>query len=560
MAPYLPVRRMLLCLFLGGSWLAVWSHTVLAQTSGQAFARQDSLRGTLAPDRACYDVIYYDLHLKIHLAERRINGYNAISFRAVEDFTTIRVDLFEDFKIDRIIYNNYPLGFRREGAAIVINFKQLVPKGKLGSFKIYYHGSPRVAPDAPWDGGFSWATDAKGRPWVGVSCQHLGASAWWPNKDHLTDEPDSMRIYCEVPEPLVCVANGNLVSTMAVSGGYRGYEWKVSYPINNYNVSLNIAHYAHLQDTYVAHDGAKLALDYYVLDYNAPKATEHFAQVKPILACFEKRFGKYPFWKDGYALVETPYWGMEHQSAIAYGNEYKNNPFGFDYIIVHESAHEYFGNSLSIGDHAELWLHEAFATYAEALYVECLTGSFAKSVEYLKTQRPKIGNQDPMLGVFGVNFARWRDSDNYYKGAWMLHTLRSVIQNDDLWLATLAQYAQQFKLSTVGTEQAIDFFSQKLAVNLRPFFYQYLKHAAPPRLVYQLVKQKKIFILRYKWETQEAGFAMPVKVSFSAKDKKTPDEEITIFPTQQWQEMSRSKIKAVTFATDLYYFEPHEVK
>jgi aminopeptidase N len=531
----------------------------VAAQPGEPFTRQDSLRGTLSASRACYDVAYYDLNLRIDPATQRLHGYNAIHFRAVDDFTSLQVDLAENFKIDRVIYNDYPLGFRREGNAVFINFQQTIRRGKEGVFKVYYQGAPRPAPNAPWDGGFSWARDARGRPWVGVSCQELGASAWWPNKDHLTDEPDSMRIYCEVPAPLVCVANGNLASVRPVGGGYQGYEWKVSYPINNYNVSVNLGHYAHLTDTYQAQDGSTLALDYYVLDYNADKAKAHFAQVKPMLACFEKLFGKYPFWRDGYALVETPYWGMEHQGAVAYGNNYQNNDFGFDFIIVHESAHEYFGNSLSMGDNAELWLHEAFATYAEALYVECATGSQAKAVEYLRAQRAKIGNQDPMLGAFGVNYARWRDSDNYYKGAWMLHTLRSVVGNDALWMSTLHEFAQKFRLSTVTTEQAIDFFGQKLALNLRPFFNQYLRHAQPPRLVYRLEKQKKDLVLRYRWEAAESGFAIPVKLTFSAKKgKKELGEQLMVFPTREWQEVRRAKATGVTFATDLYYFEPRQ--
>jgi aminopeptidase N len=536
----------LVCLWLG------WASSAGAQ----GFTRQDTLRGSLGPARTCYDVTYYDLNVKVNVAERKIAGYNAIHFKALDNFSVLQVDLFENLKIDRVIYNDYPLGFQREGNAVFIDFKQTVPAGRAGVFKVYFQGAPRVAPNPPWDGGFTWAQDASGRPWVGVSCQELGASVWWPNKDHLSDEPDSMRIYAEVPDPLVCVANGNLVGKRNAGQGYTGYEWKVSYPINNYNVSLNIAHYAHFEDVYPAADGEKLALDYYVLDYNLDKARKHFEQVKPMLACFEKHFGKYPFWRDGYALVETSYWGMEHQSAVAYGNNYKNNSFGFDFIIVHESAHEYFGNSLSMKDNAEMWLHEAFTTYAEAVYLECLTGNFAKAVEYLQTQRSRIGNQDPMLGTFGVNYSRWRDSDIYFKGTWMLHTLRSVVANDAQWFATLREFAQTYQRSHLTTQEAIDFFCQKTGANLRPIFHQYLKHTKPPRLKYRLVKEKKNLTLYYRWETDEPGFAMPVKVRFTPTRSKDKPAELLLQPTADWQQVTRSKAQNVEWATELYYFWP----
>src|SRR5690606_34322216 len=272
--------------------------------------------------------------------------------------------------------------------------------------------------------------------WIGVACEGIGASLWWPNKDHLSDEPDSMRMSYTVPSGLMAVGNGIFRNQKDLGNGFTQFDWFVHYPINNYNVTVNIAKYAHLEDTYRSKDGDTLALDYYILENNADTARAHFKQVIPMLACFEESYGKYPFWKDGYALVETPYWGMEHQGAIAYGNEYENNAFDFDFIIVHESAHEYWGNSVSVNDHGEMWIHEAFTTYAEALYLEC-RDDYKTSVAYLLTQKPNIKNQLPILGPIGVNYSGWEDADMYYKGSWMLHSMRNTIDNDALWHKTI---------------------------------------------------------------------------------------------------------------------------
>jgi aminopeptidase N len=518
------------------------------------FTRQDSLRGTLSPLRSCYDVTYYDLNVRVKPETKTISGYNEIQFKALSSFNEIQIDLFENMVIDQIIYQDYPLAFTREGNAVFIRFGQMVQQGTQGSIKVYYQGAPIVAARPPWDGGFTWTTDKEGRPWIAVSCEGIGASLWWPNKDHLSDEPDSMRIYCEVPESLMCVANGNLISTQKVPGAYKGYEWKVSYPINNYNVSLNIAHYAHFNDVYVSQKDT-LALDYYVLTYNLDKAKAHFEQVKPMLACYEQLFGPYPFWNDGYAMVETPYWGMEHQSAVAYGNNYKNNEWGFDFIIIHESGHEYFGNSLSVADHAEMWIHEAFTTYAEALYLECVSGGdFKKSIAYLETQKKRIANKEPILGPMGVNYHHWKDSDMYFKGTWMLHTLRSVVADDQRWFATIKKYTETFKRSIVNTEQTIDFFSRETGKNLRPVFNQYLRYAAIPKLKYYTEKKGKKLTFFYRWEAAEPGFNMPVKVRFA-------DEApyIEIKPGTSFKSIS-VKGKEPKFATELYYFVPEEEK
>ncbi|MCS6967584.1 MAG: M1 family metallopeptidase [Cytophagales bacterium] len=530
---------------------------LFAQLAQGQYTRADTLRGALLPERACYDVTFYDLNLKVKPDEKFIAGYNAITFRAIEDFNIMQIDLAKNFTIDRILFEEYQMRFRREGEAVFIHLNKTILKGTTGTIKIYYQGKPRIAPHPPWDGGFTWARDSLGRHWIGVSCQGLGASSWWPCKDHPSDEPDSMRIYCEVPEPLICISNGNLRSIQQASAGYKGYEWRVSYPINTYNVTLNIAHYTHLHDQYISADGDTLAIDYYVLDYNKEKALNHFQQVKPMLACFEKHFGKYPFWRDGFALVETPYWGMEHQSAVAYGNNYQNNKYDFDFIIVHESAHEYFGNSLTMRDNAELWIHESFATYAEAVYLECITGNKSKVIQYLKTQQAQVRNLTPMIGVFGVNYKNWLDNDIYFKGTWMLHSLRHTIDNDTLWFNTLRDFVRAFRLKNISTEQVVQFFNQRTGRYLTPIFRQYLFHTQIPQLEYKLEQKGKKVILHYRWKAAEREFNMPAWVTLNSKKK-----WIKIFPQSQWQTLTERKSKNISlqFNTDLMYFQPVKIQ
>ena len=337
------------------------------------FTHADSLRGELTPGRSCYDVYFYDLHLKIDTGTHSISGYNTIYFKVVKDFDIMQVDLFRNMDIDSIIFHRTHLSnYFRDSNTIIFNINNkcngcvlhLVEfEGAKDSIKIYYHGSPQIAKNPPWDGGFIWSKDSLGNPWIDVACEGTGASLWWPCKDHLSNKPDSMRMTFDVPEGLMCVSNGRLRAETKLNNGFTRFTWFVSKPIINYDVTLNIADYAHISDYYL-NGKDTLTLDYYVLKYNEEKARKHFEQVKPMLACYEKFFGKYPFYTDGYKLVESTYWGMEHQSCVAYGNHYQNNNFGFDFIIIHESAHEWWGNSLSCSDAADMWLHEAFATYA----------------------------------------------------------------------------------------------------------------------------------------------------------------------------------------------------
>jgi aminopeptidase N len=536
-------------------FLLFLAHSLVAQSP---YTRQDSLRGTLSALRSCFDVVHYDLNLRVMPDTQSIVGYNKITYKVVQPFDKIQLDLFDNLQIDSIKANEQTLAFEREGKAFFVKFPTLQTAHASPSvLTVYYQGKPTKAVNPPWDGGFTYKQDQAGKTWIGVSCEGIGASLWYPNKDHLSDEPDSMRIYCEVPTGLTCVANGNLLTTKILADNFTGFEWKVSYPINNYNVTLNIADYAHLKDFYVSETKDTLQLDYYVLANNDKKAAKHFEQVKPMLACFEKLFGKYPFWKDGYALVETPYWGMEHQGAIAYGNQYRNNKWGFDYIIVHESGHEYFGNSLSVNDHAEMWIHESFTTYVEALFVEYQYG-YQTMLNYLLEQQKNIQNSTPMLGHLDVNYDKWEGSDIYYKGTWLLHSLRNTVANDALWFATIKEFTTKFKISHLNTAQVIEFFNQRTGKNLTPIFNHYLRVPAPPKLVYQWEVKKKKLTLTYRWQSPITDFNMPVKVRLNNEKNYT-----TLYPTKDLQEMTLKFDKmpqALQFSQELFYFEVEESK
>ena len=522
--------------------------------SSQVFTRKDTLRGTLSPQRACFDVLFYDLNLRVDPTAKTIKGFNKIRFKTITDFNKIQLDLFANLTIEKIIFAGKELKFKRDGDAFFVDFPQILKTGSTGEVSVYYSGKPTEAVNPPWDGGYSWRKDKNGKDWIGVSCEGIGASIWWPNKDHLSDEPDSMKISCEVPSNLMCVANGNLINTSKLDDGFTKFDWLVSYPINNYNVTLNIAEYAHFNDNFKSTiDGSILQLDYYVLPYNLEKAKKQFAQVKPMLACYEKFLGKYPFWHDGYALVETPYLGMEHQSAIAYGNNYLNGYLGqglssykmdFDYIIIHETGHEWWGNLISMKDAADMWIHESFCTYTEGLYVECMKGK-EESYKYWKAYYATIQNDRPIIGIYGMNYDG--SSDMYPKGAAMLHTIRNVINNDKLWFATIKGLLENFKYKTVNGDEVIEYIIKKTGRDLQPIFDQYLKYTNPPKLVYKTEQKGDKFILNYYWKADEKGFKMPVKVGVGNNwqwiNPTTHEQTITL----------KGKAENFKVDTDLFY-------
>jgi aminopeptidase N len=500
-------------------------NTLNAQSSlierSKEYTRADSLRGSLRAQRTCYDVTFYELSIKIDTAQRTITGSNRIVFNVLQDFTELQIDLFENMKIIDITMAGNQLKYRREFNAVFVQMPVMMEEGTGGEIIVNYHGKPQEAKRAPWDGGFSWSRDNNGKLWVGVSCEGLGASSWWPCKDYLGDEPDSMRVICTVPKGLKCIANGNDEGGKRNQDGTMTYRWFVSYPINNYNISLNIGDYVHFHDEYTAADESVLSLDYYVMSYNLDKARRQFTQVKPMLVCYEKYLGKYPFWNDGYALVETPYLGMEHQGAIAYGNQYKTGYAGidfsrigldFDYIIIHETGHEWWGNSVSCKDIADMWIHEGFCTYSEAIYVECMHG-YETAMKYVNAKKVTIDNKQPVVGVYGVN--EEGDGDMYNKGMLFLNTLRHVVNNDSLWWSTIKCMSDTaYKRQNIGYDDVVGFFSSKTKRDLSKVFEQYVKHSDIPLFEYELKKVKgKEYELKYRWKVDVQGFSLPVFIS-----------------------------------------------
>jgi aminopeptidase N len=525
-----------------------------AQTTGSKgmnFTEQDSLRGALNPFRTGFDVHFYDLHLKVDVDKQFISGSNTIHFSVVHDFDTMQLDLYQNMNIEKVVFRGKAMDFHRKVNAFFVVFPSGMQKGRKEKIIVHYNGFPQVAAKPPWDGGFVWSSDSLGKPWVGVAVQGDGASLWWPNKDHLSDEPDSVNLVFDVPSSLTCVSNGQLRKVQNLKNGYNRFNWFISYPVNNYNVTLNIADYVNFKDHYISGEDT-LLLDYWVLRYNLEKAKQHFKQVKPMMACFERYFGRYPFWNDGFKLVETPYWGMEHQSAIAYGNNYRNNTWGFDFIIIHESAHEWWGNSLSVADLSEMWIHEAFTTYSETLYLEC-TQNKQVAQAYLESQRKHIRNKQPMLGPKDVNYHHWEGADNYYKGAWMLHSIRNTIADDAVFLGILKDLATERKISTVTTEDVISFFNDRSGKNLTPIFDQYLKQTDAPELEYYFTRMGKNHTFHYRWNTAEEKFNMPLKLRLQ-------NQHLTINPTTVWQSINISDCMPdeVTFRTDLFYFNTRE--
>jgi len=489
----------------------------------------DSLRGSLNPARSYYDVNFYRLNIIVDPGRQLVTGIVTIGFTVTKTTDSIQVDLFSNYTVMGAVWDSNWMYVRRYGNCMFIHFTDTLKAGKKYSVDIHYSGHPPIAKKPPWDGGFIWGKDSLDRTWVGVACEGLGASSWWPCKDYLGDKPDSMKISIKVPEGYFCVSNGQLKSIEDGYDGYNRFNWVVTYPINTYDVTLNIGKYERIHDTFQSLAGP-LALDYFVLDYHVKQAESFFSQqVKPMLRCFEKYFGPYPFTRDGYGLVETSYWGMEHQGAISYGNHFKLNEFGFDFIIVHESAHEWWGNSLSVNDQAEMWLHESFATYAESLYLECTKGK-AAAQEYLNSQYNLIKNQSPVIGHFGVNEYERADNDIYYKGAWMLHSLRYIIGNDSLWFNIIRSFQDKYKYSNITSGDFIKLVNEKTGKNFNTLFDQYLKHDSLPVLSFEAEQRGTTIELTYKWKYAVKGFNMPIDIDIKGNI-------FRIYPTAKEQKL-----------------------
>lgn len=527
--------------------LLLVAHCLFGQ--GNTYTLDDTLRGSITPQRIWWDLNFYELNLRVDPEKEAIAGFNTIHYTVLEPNQSLQIDLQPPLQIERIEQDGQVLKYQKQGRfAFFVELQKPQKKGSRESITVYYAGKPRKAKRAPWDGGFSWSKDDAGRPFVATSCQGLGASVWWPCKDHMYDEPDSMSIVVTTPPGLMDVSNGRLRSKTVNADSSLTCAWFVVNPINNYGVNLNIAPYSHFSDTLNGEKGL-LTLDYYVLPENLEKAKVHFQQAKQTIRAFEHWFGPYPFYEDGYKLVEVPYLGMEHQSSVTYGNKYKNGYLGsdmsgtgwgkkWDYIIIHESGHEWFANNVTYKDIADMWLHESFTTYSEGLFVEYYYGKQA-GAEYIVGCRRQIENRRPIIADYNVNAEG--SGDMYQKGANMLHTIRQVINDDVKWREILRGINRDFYHQTVDTKQIEDYMIRQSGVDLSKIFDQYLRNTAIPMLEYQVKKGK----FGYRWINCIQGFNMPVRVTMNGKTVQT------IYPTTEWQTWNK-KVKQVELDPNYY--------
>jgi aminopeptidase N len=479
------------------------------------FTHADSIRGFNGPARAWWDATFYDLHVRVDPADSSIRGWNGITYRVLAPNQAMQIDLRRPLEVDSIVQEGRALTYRRDGDALFVALVAPQRVGDAHTISVYYHGKPRVARRAPWDGGFVWTHDSLGAPWIATANEGIGASVWWPNKDFRADEPDSQRIAITVPNGIIDVSNGRLRATTPNADSTTTYEWFVVNPINNYDVAVNAAKYAHLTDAYQGEKG-RLTLDFYPLAYHADTARVQFAQAKSMLKCFEHWFGPYPWYEDGYKLVETPHLGMEHQSAVAYGNHYKNGYLGrdlsntglglkWDFIIVHESGHEWFGNSITAQDPADMWVQEGFTNYSEGLYTECQMGK-AAGAQYIIGSRRNIQNDRPIIASFGVEHEG--SSDMYYKTGSMLHMIRQVIDDDEKWRAILRGMNVAFYHKTVTGAAVREYINRRSRIDFNPVFAQYLTTTRIPTLEYVVGDST----VQCRWVNVVPGFAMPVRV------------------------------------------------
>lgn len=515
-------------------------NTTIAQHT-TFFTLDDTLRGSLTPERTWWDLTFYDLKVTVKPTEKKIMGSNTIHYKVLKPNSVLQIDLQPPLQITKITQNNEELTYNKQGKnAYFIQLKTPQYQGKDYDLTVFYEGNPKVAVRAPWDGGFSWSKDAKGNPFVATSCQGLGASVWWPCKDHMYDEPDSMSTSITVPSDLIDVSNGRLRKTTDNGDGTKTYQWFVQNPINNYGVNINIAPYTHFSEVYDGEKG-KLTVDYYVLPENLEKAKKQFKQVPMMLKAFEHWFGPYPFYEDGYKLVEVPYLGMEHQSSVTYGNKYGNGYLGmdlsstgwglkWDFIIIHESGHEWFANNITYKDIADMWIHESFTNYSESLFTEYYFGKKAAS-EYVIGTRAGIRNDIPIIGKYNVN--NEGSGDMYPKGGNMLHTMRQIVNDDEKWRAILRGLNKTFYHKTVESSDIENYMIRESGKDLKSVFDQYLRHTEIPILEYKITKNR----IEYRWTNCIDSFNMPLKVTL---EKGKYD---FIYPTKEWKG-SKTKIKS----------------
>ncbi|TMU56957.1 M1 family metallopeptidase [Flagellimonas algicola] len=532
--------------------LSVMLLGIMTGVSAQMFTQLDTLRGSITPEREWWDVSYYDLNLKVDPEAEYISGFNRIRYKVLKEADVIQIDLQRPLQIDEVTQDNQPLEFTSIGPAHFVKLKKKQRKGDYNELKVVYSGEPRKAVRAPWDGGFSWSRDDNNLPFAATSCQGLGASVWWPNKDHMYDEVDSMRISVDVPKNLMNVSNGRLIET-SEGDTTKNFTWFVSNPINNYCVNVNIGDYVHFGEKYEGEKGA-LDVDYYVLRDNLDKAKEQFKQTSMMLEAFEHWFGPYPFYEDSFKLVEVPYLGMEHQSSVTYGNKYQNGYLGrdlsgsgwglkFDFIIIHEGGHEWFANNITYKDIADMWIHESFTAYSENLYLDYHYGKKA-SAAYVIGTRKNIRNDRPIIGPYNVN--KSGSGDMYYKGANMLHTLRQLLEDDKLWRAILRGLNEEFYHQTVTTKQIENYISKKTKKDLSAFFNQYLRTAMIPKLEYK----QEGDALRFRYVDVVEDFDMPIRLFVDSKEQ-------WIYPNSEWK---TEKLSGTTLVFDEnFYIETEQI-
>ncbi|WP_394750579.1 M1 family metallopeptidase [Spongiimicrobium salis] len=502
---------------------------LMVLSSHGQFTAQDTLRGSITPERAWWDLNFYHLDIKVDPETKTISGKNTIRYQVKQKHKVLQVDLQAPMKITKVVQDGKDLKVRSNGNAHFISLQKKQKKGAFNEIVIFYSGKPKEAVNAPWDGGLSWKKDSNGKPFVATSCQGLGASVWWPNKDHMYDEVDSMAISVEVPKDLMGIANGRLRQVQKNSTTTT-YHWFVQNPINNYGVNVNIGDYVQFQETYKGEKGI-LDMDYYVLKYNLEKAKKQFKDAPKMMKAFEHWFGPYPFYEDSFKLVEVPYLGMEHQSSVTYGNQYMNGYLGrdlsgtgwglkFDFIIIHEAGHEWFANNITYKDIADMWIHESFTAYSESIFLEYHYGKEA-GAEYVRGTRSGIRNDKPIIGIYGVN--QRGSGDMYYKGANMLHTLRQWVESDDQWRKLLRGLNKQFYHKTVTTEEIEAYIATQTDKELTAFFEQYLRTTKIPLLEYEVEGNT----ITYRYSNIVPNFDMPIRIFIEGKEK-------WFFPTSEW--------------------------
>ncbi|MBM3807044.1 MAG: M1 family metallopeptidase [Acidimicrobiia bacterium] len=512
----------------------------------RAPSRTDILRGEYGRYRANNDLLHYDLDIRVNPEKKFISGKNTVRFKMLRDDNRIQLELFSNYTVEKVVMGAQALNYQRDHNTVYIDFPETLRNGRTYSIEFHYSGQPR---EEGRFGALAFRTTPDGRHWINTANEGEGSASWWPSKDQWRDEPnDGADIRVAVPNGLTNVSNGRFMGKTDLGDGYTRWDYRVHYPINSYNVSLNIAEYAHFAEVH-----GNLTMDYFVLPGNLEKAKVQFAQAKPMLEAFEKHIGPYPFPKDGFKLIEVPYSGMEHQSAVTYGNRYANGylerdwtgvgvSLKFDFIIIHESAHEWYGNSISAADVSDMWIQEGWCNYLEFIYVEALFGR-EDAIKYANGYKSKVGNREPIITQRGIH--RTPNQDMYFKGALFLDTLRNAVNDDARWWKLMRDTYDRFKYQNIMTEDLAGFFSAELKRDMTPIFDQYLRRADLP--VLELTFDEAARRVSYRWRADERGFALPIKVGDPAKWR-------VIQPAADWKSMEWAAGKdAFKVATELFY-------